>query len=544
MRNRKIKIALDRISNEVLNLDHLNGTKEGFNLREKYNRDLVELECLECGQPLVVSFSSKDRVYFRHEPGHDHCILTDDAVSKEEISIFEAIHASKESPRHKELKLKIGALLNTVPGVDKESIAIDNAFIFFKGAKRRPDVFCAYRDKRLVFEIQLSNLSQRYILSRSDFYRAAGIYLIWILDDLDVRNPGGFKRDIKYLSSHQNYFRLAKSSQDSWFECEYKRACLTDTVKTQWTKCSITLDKLQFDRKRFEVFYYDLEKEIRELERKLVQRKIETARHLAEEKVESIIKEIKWRKDNQKITFSPVDNRIDTLDDVGCEILNSELNLVNQAKNGVPALIHWIDEVCDGYTAFLDFILSQVKIDLDVQVCTDEGRSGFEAINKSEQFNEYVKERFTRHLFRRGYVLNPRDFQLCTELRGLSEAWRHRVDVYYIMNKVRDRRLIPLVMKYEKVIFIIESARARLIVGSKLPNWVAFANNVIQNYTDYWPWIDDEFQKNGLWKVIIDSDSKGTVKRKLSQPGLSKNKNRTSSFEQIYRDLYTQPPTT
>ena len=76
--------------------------------------------------------------------------------------------------------------MKSIPNI--YTVIIDNKFIIKENGKRKPDVYCKFQDKELVFEIQLSDLSLNYILNRYEFYRRNGIYLIWILDKFDIHN--------------------------------------------------------------------------------------------------------------------------------------------------------------------------------------------------------------------------------------------------------------------------------------------------------------------------------------------------------------------
>lgn len=157
---RLIKIAVDKLSGEVIDADEIFGnTKDAFEIRRKYHRKEFVPICWECDQDLTVPTSIKDRIYFRHKPHHSYCILTDKKISQQEQDKIIEILRCKESDRHKHLKNKIGSLLHKVDGVDKSSITIDDKCIIRGTEKRRPDVYCKYHDKELVFEIQLSDLS-------------------------------------------------------------------------------------------------------------------------------------------------------------------------------------------------------------------------------------------------------------------------------------------------------------------------------------------------------------------------------------------------
>ena len=140
------------------------------------------------------------------------------------------------------------------------------------------DVYCKYLDKELVFEIQLSDLSLRYIYDRHDFYKRKRIFLIWILDDFDVHGQRQMERDIKYLRDYQNFFKLDEESEPFRLLCTYKYPFLTDDNKllSKWIEKSVNLQQLKFSVESCQVYYFDYggKLKIREKEHaKLLQRK-------------------------------------------------------------------------------------------------------------------------------------------------------------------------------------------------------------------------------------------------------------------------------
>ena len=99
-RERSIKIAFDKSSGEILDADEVfDKTKDAFEIRRQYHEKKLTLTC---------SDSIYDRLYFKHKPYHNFCILTDGSLSPKEQIGFTEILRGKESCRHKELKNKIG----------------------------------------------------------------------------------------------------------------------------------------------------------------------------------------------------------------------------------------------------------------------------------------------------------------------------------------------------------------------------------------------------------------------------------------------------
>jgi competence CoiA-like predicted nuclease len=327
--DRSIKIAFDKTSGEILEADEVFDIKtDAFEIRKKYHEKNLILSCCECEQDLMVSGSKYDRLHFKHKPGHGYCILADGKLTPQEHERFTEILKAKESDRHKELKNKIGEQLKSVKGVDINSIAIDDKFIIKEKGKRRPDVYCKFHDKEIVFEIQLSDLSLGYILSRYEFYKEHGMYLIWILDNFDIQNQGTLERDIKYLTIYQNFFKLDEQSDSLKLECEYKYPFLTDDNKllTKWLKKSVSLSELKYDSEVFQAYYYNFgdnktktetlqrkkAEEIKEAERKRLEKlKLDNATNRAKH-LRDLVADFRKRKIQN---FSSIIDELDELDE-------------------------------------------------------------------------------------------------------------------------------------------------------------------------------------------------------------------------------------
>lgn len=230
-------------------------------MRKKFHQEKIELYCLECQQKLNVSTSKYDRLHFKHNPNANFCLLKDGKLSPDETEKIYAIYRSKESDRHKYLKNQIGIKLSQLG--DVSNVQIDNKFIFDNNEKRKPDVYCKYLDKEIVFEIQLSDLSLRYIISRHEFYQRKGIYLIWILDNFNVEGRKQTERDIKYLTEYQNFFKFDEQSEQFRLICKYKLPFLTELniFLTKWKTKSIALSQLKFNKVTKQAYFFDFDAE-------------------------------------------------------------------------------------------------------------------------------------------------------------------------------------------------------------------------------------------------------------------------------------------
>lgn len=550
--DRSIKIAFDKTSGEILDADEIfDITKDAFQIRKKYHEKNLMLSCCECEQDLMVSGSKYDRLHFKHKPGHDYCTLADAKLTPQEHERYTEILKSKESDRHKELKNKIGELLRSVPNIDIDSISIDNKFIVKENGKRKPDVYCKFHDKEIVFEIQLSDLSLGYILSRYEFYKSHGMYLIWILDNFDIHNQGTLERDIKYLTRHENFFKLDEDSESFKLECEYKFPFLTDDNRllTKWLKKSVSLNELKFDSDVFQAFFYDfgdnktkaetLQKqkaeEIKKGERKKVeQRRLENA----EKKANDLIAKIADFRERGVLIFDAISNDIREMNDFEIKTLNRKLSLKGKITNGKPPLIKWIDEAKKYDASFLEFILTTKEIKLDINTIDNIGRTPLQAIFQNDAIYKTLP---ILALFQAGYKLTENDSQTLTELMEQQRITDTDFHILKIYNSLTNRDLVPVAYRFSKLLFIIESARQdKLITFNFTGNkWVSFANNAIQYYSEYWEYIELAFKRFGLWDKLIKLDTKATFQKKVEQ-FYSDMPEQKYDFDEVFKDLYPE----
>ena len=543
---RSIKLALDKSTGEILKANEVfEKAKDAFSVRRKYHEGELQLSCCECEQDLMISASKFDRLHFKHKPGHSFCILSDGNLSVKEQSVFEAIHIAKESPRHIELKTKIGERLKSVDGVIEESIAIDDKFIIRDGEKRRPDVYCKYKNHELVFEIQLSNLSLGYILSRYEFYRKHGMFLIWILDNFDIHDQGTLERDIKYLTRYENFFKLDDDSDSFKLLCEYKYPFLTDSNKllTKWQKKSVSLSEIKFDSESYQAYYYDFGthrsrtekvqekrfKQIKEEERlKREQEKIA----FSEGRAKELITEIKRLKQKGAVSYVGVSNELVNLSEFDLKTLNRLLKL----KERKHPLITWVDNSKKEDWWFIEFLICSQEIEKNLNEKKNDGISLLMSIIQQQIWAEQEKRHLLKRLVSNGYVIDSRDE---CELRILLPE--DEVFLFIQIQKLKDKSLSSLVFLNSKVLFIIESAKRKDLIGYNYRNkkWIQLANNALHYHDTYWEYIELAFKRFHTWELIEKEDTKGSFEKKLR--GYHENlPNQDFDIDQLIHELYPE----
>ncbi|NQX42313.1 Competence protein CoiA-like family protein [Pedobacter steynii] len=549
IRDRAIKLAFDQQAGIFLHADEVfANTRDAFALREQYSRR--KLLCYECDEPLFIATSKFDRLFFRHGPNAGNCILKDQEFSGFELELYNNTLQAKESQRHHDLKNKIAELLKITDGVEKDSVFADTQYLFHGKEKRRPDVYCKYKGKEMVFEIQLSALSLRYILDRRDFYRKKGIYLVWILDAFDVNGQTHTERDIKYLSSYQNFFKLDEKSIEMRLVCTYKSPHLNEKnqIITPWNKRSVTLDQLQFCPEELQLYYLNYSEKLKEAEDKLEAIETETIRK-AQEKQEQEYHQRSQRTVidlmnkmaayfKGKYNFYKFSSFIDPLSEKELVLFNQKLNF-NRIYKGQTQLNHYLNVATKDDHSFISFLLKERRIEMDVNKNDLNGKSTLQQL-LTNPFLYTCRNMLLPSLFKRGYLLTQNDIDFYQQM---SHPLQHDIEADIVLlkayNSLSDKKLADLIFRNSRLIEIIESFRQKKIIGTRLPGWLAVAMNLVTSHKRYWKYIEEALRYYELLDVIIAQDKKGNFQKKIAEYQLNMPVQQEDVGEML-RDLFPE----
>lgn len=113
---------------------------------------------------------------------------------------------------------------------------------------------------------------------------------------------------------------------------------------------------------------------------------------------------------------------------------------------------------------------------------------------------------------------------------------------FTLYKRLKHIYLVDKVNKNFKLICIIESARIKKIVGYnyKPTEWIAFANNAIHAYSEYWDYIELAFKQFELWDFLIKLDKKKKSFQKKLQDLYEKSPNQNYDFDDVFIDLYPE----
>lgn len=532
---RSIDYVYDNEEKRIIDLNEtITSQKDGFEIRNQYNSNTFRFTCVECGQNLVCANSSKDKVYFRHLPQATYCVLCDSELLNPDNNLLEAYKISaicKESPRHKELKHKIGQLLMEEPGVDINSIDIDSKFIFGSGGKRRPDVYCEYKGYKLAFEIQLSSLPLHYIKHRYDFYKNNGIYLIWIIDLKNMPTElYNFQRDIKYVWSHQNLLSVDDNEDDKLvLECYFKEPFIykDEVIHNRWNNVRISLDNLIFNIQEYYCFYYHFnfelgrkENELSYIKRNLELREEEEIKSLkkgeAKEKIISLLNRMKAYR-SRGWNFYSLKKEVDNFSYLEIDALKSAVDL-NKKIEGIPLFLFYIKQYQFGKEEkessmnIVEFLLTTKNFDFDINLKDNLGKGVMDYLYG----NEYLLKRLykvEKSIFYRGYQPTEQDKDLLI-LKG-GKFWDSKYYEWMYYSNFSKLEELDKVRNILDFLLFIESAKKMKIIGKNLKSWVQYLTPIVDQNKHLHSYFVYVLNKTELGAELERTDKNGTIAKRL-----------------------------
>lgn len=466
---RRIRYAVDEATGERLDAEVLfSSHKSGFAVREDYHQRIFRPRCVECGQLLQLAHSTKDWVFFKHLPHSGDCLLKDGGITDEEVADIDRIHAAKESPRHQELKARIAAALNCTEHVSE----VKTEKVFQRGLSRcRADVYCQFQKHQLVFEVQLSKLPLKYILNRHHFYRKQGIYLIWVLENFDLKiGIKSFARDIKYLAPHQNFFHATRDDSIFALDCEYKECFIATNgaIRSKWVQKRVSLTELTFFQETKQVYFYPYDTVLERLEReaKEKQEKAVVDAHQAEQEQYarhiqySVTQGVRWMnvcKEQAYLSSWQVERFNEALaGEDAIEAFNAHLGLDGKHRERFLRLFFAEDRHS---FQLLKFILENDRFRFDVQALHTEHTLIAQLLRKKVL---YFKQ-LVCLLFRRGYQLTPGDRQALKDFSDEDDV--ERVWFVSFMAALPNTALCPAVFRRDRLLFAIASIKEGHLIG-------------------------------------------------------------------------------
>ncbi|MFC5683266.1 DUF6035 family protein [Flavobacterium sp. MAHUQ-51] len=278
------------------------------------------LVCDTCGQMVQISggkgINGKIK-YFKHLKDSKDCpIKTDTKLSREDI-LKGKFNGQHEGALHIETKNLIYDFLclnkNTKGEISFAKLEMVNKSERNYLEWKKPDITSVFKEKKLVFEIQLATTFLDVICERQHFYKENKTFIIWVFKNFEIEtDKQRFTQKDIFYSNNRNAFildqeaiNLSRINNDLFLLCQYQKPKANkENIEYEWDSKYINLSELTFDSNYYKVYYFDVDKaenEVKlEIDKKVLELK-EAERLLNEEREKRRLQEIEKRKEAQRL---------------------------------------------------------------------------------------------------------------------------------------------------------------------------------------------------------------------------------------------------
>ena len=507
------------------------------------------LVCEVCGQMVQISggkgINGKIK-YFKHLKDSKDCpIKTDTKLSREDI-LRGKFNGQQEGVLHIETKELIYDFL-CLNKENKGDVSFAKKEMVNKSERdylkwKKPDVTSIFKDKKLVFEIQLATTFLDVICERQHFYKENQSFIIWVFKNFEIEaDKQRFTQKDIFYSNNRNAFvlddeaiRLSNLHNDLFLLCQYQNPIEKDEkIIYEWESKYVNLSDLIFDETTLKVYYFDVnlaENKIAEIIEKKIKERKAIEKKLKAEQEKLRLQEIEdWEEEQRKIESEQEKKRLEEIE----RQLQHEKYKIQRQKE--------IDN------EQLDFENKNALFFNRLEKNYGE-LSPLQLIFKSKlyEISSSIDE-----LFNNGYEPNKNDIRFLNdeytiELENFKEP--HRLSILYylsiiiIITKIR-RNLVyrEQLPKIERVLVAVLSIKEKKVIGYSY-SLIQLANHFFnpkneKNYSFAFIILEAIKTYYGLEFFLKNEDKKGNLKKKLDVYNIAKPIN-DSNYNQIISSVF------
>ncbi len=483
------------------------------------------LICDTCGQMVQISggkgINGKIK-YFKHLKDSSDCpIKTDTKLSREDI-LRGKFNGQQEGILHIETKNLIFNFLNLNKD-SKGEVSFAKPEMVNKSERnylewKKPDITSIFKEKKLVFEIQLATTFLDVIYERQHFYKENKTFIIWVFKNFEIEaDKQRFTQKDIFYSNNRNAFilneeaiNLSKINNDLFLLCQYQKPIATDEkIEYEWESKYINLSDLIFDKTSFKVYYFDVdeaENKIKsDIERKISARK--ETKKLFKEKQEKIrLEEIKKRNEAEKLIEFEKE-----------KLRSQEIERQKHHEKYKTERQKAIDKDQLNYETINALFFERLK--------NYDNLSPLQNVYKSNLYDISTK---IGELFKGGYIPSKDDIKFLKdeynwELENYKSPDRHSIlyflslTIFYI--KLRHNlTYLNLIPKIERALFAILSIKEGKVIGYNFKTLVEVPHQFIGNrareeFTSLILQAINEYY--GYERFIKEQDLKKTLEKKI-----------------------------
>nr|WP_314785609.1 DUF6035 family protein [uncultured Capnocytophaga sp.] len=470
MQERTIKEVMNLDSRELIYADDFFLQDE--NIIWKY-RELCQeaikkrrdpfLVCSTCGQLLQISGGRGERkkvTYFKHFKDSKDCPIKTDSNSSRENILRGKYNGQKEGKEHIETKRLIASFLELNKSTKGEISRCDLEKVI-KGNRdflkwRKPDITSLFKDKTLVFEIQLSTTFLDVICERQYFYKEKQMFILWVFRKFEIEeDKQRFTQKDVFYSNNRNAFilndeaiRLSEEHKDLYLLCQYQEPIARgERLTYEWREKYVCLSELIFDETTYKVYYYDVDK---------AEQKIRL-------EVEQNISERKKREEEQLLRYREEEER----DNLSLLMLEKEEKKLSEYK--------------EKYSSFFDRLKKYPNHSPLQKV--------FYEINISSKIEElFLTEKYIPSKEDKSFLKEEYDRELSTGKSGCNSILEHLSYITFYIRALKSNLDLSLISKKGRLLLAILSIKKRKVIGYNFKGIIEIAHLFFQNKDEYYPY--------------------------------------------------------
>jgi len=459
------------------------------------------LVCSTCGQLVQISGGRGERkkvTYFKHLKDSKDCPIKTDSNSSKEDILRGKYNGQKEGKEHIETKRLIASFLELNKSTKGEISHCDLEKVI-KGNRdflewRKPDITSLFKDKTLVFEIQLSTTFLDVICERQHFYKEKQMFILWVFRKFEIEeDKQRFTQKDVFYSNNRNAFilndeaiRLSEENKDLYLLCQYQEPIARgERLIYEWREKYVCLSELIFDEITYKVYYYDVDKAEQKIRQNILERKKREEERLLRDREEE-----EKRIEEEKKRNNP--------------------RLLMLEKEEKKLL-----EYKEKYSSFFDRLKNYPNHSPLQKV--------FYEINISSKIEElFLIEKYIPSKEDKFFLKEEYNREFSTGKSGCNSILEHLSYITFYIKALESSLDLSLISKKGRLLLAILSIKQKKVIGYNFKGIIQIAHLFFQNKDEYYPYSRIilkaiEVYYKGVNNFIEQEDKKNTFLNKLEK---------------------------
>lgn len=466
------------------------------------------LVCSTCGQLVQISGGRGERkkvTYFKHLKDSKDCPIKTDSNSSKEDILRGKYNGQKEGKEHIETKRLIASFLELNKSTKGEISHCDLEKVI-KGNRdflkwRKPDITSLFKDKTLVFEIQLSTTFLDVICERQHFYKEKQMFILWVFRKFEIEeDKQRFTQKDVFYSNNRNAFilndeaiQLSEENKDLYLLCQYQEPIARgERLIYEWREKYVCLSELIFDETTYKVYYYDVDK--------------------AEQKIRQNILEKKKREEERLLRYrEEEEKRIEEEENRN----NLRLLVIEREKEREEKIQKELSEYREKYSPFFDRLKKYPNHSSLQEV--------FYEVNISSKIEElFLIEKYIPSKEDKFFLKEEYNREFSTGKSGCNSILEHLSYITFYIKALESGLDLSLISKKGSLLLAILSIKQKKVIGYNFRGVIQIAHLFFQERDRYYPYSGIilkaiEVYYKGVNNFIEQEDKKNTFLNKLEK---------------------------